>query len=341
MSSILYLIKQLLSGKVKEMEFNLSIDTDDNESEEHNDAPVYVEDSKLFIQKDKLEELAGEIKRNSMKKVIRIEPYVKECIALTDSKFGGYPYWPIDMEYPVNSEGVKLVLLAQINLSELQNNLSTGKDSSSELSLLPSTGLLQFLISCDDIMGLDDEKGYKVVYHKTIDPSVTEESVKALGIKAASDLNQVAGADGKYAPLSDCYALKFKEDEEFIGFGCCEFESVFAKTLKDKFGIDMYTYDIKAYSKLFKFLDSDTFDYLSETFNESQGHKMLGYPYFTQEDPRNPGENDVLLFQMDSDDTSDDISIMWGDSGVGNFFISSDALKAFDFEKATYNWDCY
>lgn len=43
----------------------------------------------------------------------------------------------------------------------------------------------------------------------------------------------------------------------------------------------------------------------------------------------------MLLFQLD---TVEDI--MWGDSGVANFFISRDALKNKDFSKVYYNWDC-
>ena len=32
--------------------------------------------------------------------------------------------------------------------------------------------------------------------------------------------------------------------------------------------------------------------------------------------------------------------IMWGDCGVGNFFISSDDLKRLDFSRVLYTWDC-
>ena len=39
----------------------------------------------------------------------------------------------------------------------------------------------------------------------------------------------------------------------------------------------------------------------------------------------------TLLFQMDSD-----MHIMWGDSGVANFFIKNDN----DFDDVFYTWDC-
>ena len=70
---------------------------------------------------------------------------------------------------------------------------------------------------------------------------------------------------------------------------------------------------------------------------EAAFHQLGGYPYFTQDDPR-PGQYedfDTLLFQLDSCDL-----VLWGDYGVGNFFISRDALKRRDFSKVLYNWDC-
>ena len=39
-------------------------------------------------------------------------------------------------------------------------------------------------------------------------------------------------------------------------------------------------------------------------------------------------------------DTDDDAEIMWGDSGVANFFIQEKDLAAEDFSDVLYNWDC-
>jgi len=68
---------------------------------------------------------------------------------------------------------------------------------------------------------------------------------------------------------------------------------------------------------------------------------MFGSPYFTQYDPRSYKENlekyNICLFQMDTDD---DAEIMWGDSGVANFFIQEKDLAAEDFSDVLYNWDC-
>ena len=37
---------------------------------------------------------------------------------LSDTKFGGVPYWNPEMEYPRDSEGAPLALLAQLNMKD-------------------------------------------------------------------------------------------------------------------------------------------------------------------------------------------------------------------------------
>ena len=70
---------------------------------------------------------------------------------------------------------------------------------------------------------------------------------------------------------------------------------------------------------------------------DGSGHKLGGYPYFTQEDPRS-AEGMELLLQLDSDDS---VNMMWGDVGVGNFFIAPEDLKRGDFSRVAYSWDCH
>ena len=68
------------------------------------------------------------------------------------------------------------------------------------------------------------------------------------------------------------------------------------------------------------------------------GHKIGGYPGFTQWDPRGEGDShDVLLFQLDSDYHDSEDRVLWGDCGIGNFFINREKLKNCD---VIYNWDC-
>jgi uncharacterized protein YwqG len=62
--------------------------------------------------------------------------------------------------------------------------------------------------------------------------------------------------------------------------------------------------------------------------------------FLPKSDPRQYNANIqdyILLFQLDSEDAENEI--MWGDSGVGNFFIHPEDLKKRDFSKVLYNWD--
>ena len=90
----------------------------------------------------------------------------------------------------------------------------------------------------------------------------------------------------------------------------------------------------KEYS--FQFDEADLGEEVYDEFS-GIGCKLLGYPFFTQYDPRRKGdEHDTLLFQLDSDS----VHVMWGDVGVCNFFINEEALKNMDFSDVLYNWDC-
>ena len=69
------------------------------------------------------------------------------------------------------------------------------------------------------------------------------------------------------------------------------------------------------------------------------GHKIGGFPNFTQSDIREIGDYDILLLQIDSEGTEKN-EIMWGDCGIANFFIREKDLKELNFYKTIYNWDC-
>ena len=104
--------------------------------------------------------------------------------------------------------------------------------------------------------------------------------------------------------------------------------------------------NISAKGKGFRELNEEIADALRKgsrvELTEVEGHRVGGYPSFTQLDPReydqNFQEHTVLLFQLDSNDED---GIMWGDSGVCNFFIRPDDLAKRDFSGVLYNWDCY
>lgn len=251
---------------------------------------------------------------------------------LFQSKFGGVPYLPKDVEAPKNKKNEQLTLLAQINIEELlKNNIYPMEE-----------GILQFWILNDDVLGLDYDThlgdGFKVVYYKEIDKSVTEEEVLEK-YKPYKD-------EDSYFPIENEFSLSFKLTDGYFSDSNDDFREIVDKEMK-KFHIE----NKEKYKEILKVYDNkeylsywDIWDILEEDKEIGKklfeaGHKIGGFPNFTQSDVREIGDYEILLLQIDSEGTEKN-EIMWGDCGIANFFIREKDLKELNFEKVIYNWDC-
>ena len=252
---------------------------------------------------------------------------------LFQSKFGGVPYLPKDVEAPKNKENEQLTLLAQINIDELpENNIYPMKE-----------GILQFWILNDDILGLDYDThlgdGYKIIYYKEIDKSVTEEEILEK-YKPYKDEDSYFPIEGEFSlsfKLTDGYCtasddrfskLFIKEIEKFEKEKGEEYKEIFEKYKKNNIGYNI-CYDFYEIFEEDKNLNDKLF---------GAGHKIGGYPDYTQNDIRDE-EYEILLLQIDSEETEKN-EIIWGDCGIANFFIREKDLKELNFDKVIYNWDC-
>lgn len=166
----------------------------------------------------------------------------------------------------------------------------------------PERGLLQFFIEPDDMYGVDS---YKIKYI---------ENIKA-------DKSQL---------VQDFSFLKELEEDWYMPF---EFEGKMKFLLTEM----PITSSVRGFENAFKDIEmnEDEEEALSEIY--ICDCRVGGYPYFTQNDPREGAEYDILLLQLDTEDVCE---MMFGDSGVGNFFINSEDLKNCDFSKVLYTWDC-
>ena len=265
-----------------------------------------------------------EIKKNNSRECINIIIEENNSLNLTDSKFGGLPYISTDADTPKDSNDNQLALLAQINCSDLPEN-----------TLYPKDGLLQFWISRNDDFGLDNKKDYCVKYIENIEDNITKESI----------LNKYKLLDEEnseeYSPFSKkntSFALKFEKGISTITSTDFLFEDTALKTIHELFPDENI-------EDLYDDLERDVFDTLFKAFN-GVDHAIGAYPTFTQWDPRNPEEKDaygITLLQVEShwDNDSNNNEIMWGDSGVANFFINKEKLEHLNFEDVLFNWDCF
>lgn len=256
---------------------------------------------------------------------------VKAETGLFDNKIGGTPYFPKDMEYPTGKdngyEGQPLTLLAQLNFEKLPH-----------IPDFPEKGILQFFIAGDDMYGMSSEcygeslmkqDNFRVIYHENI---ITDESK----LLSPGEIPKYSGDDEETLPFTGEYLLSAPEKCEMPANDCdYRFGDVFVKCYNEVSDEPINS---------FWDIDEETFEALNED-NEAGDAFIGGYPVFTQSDPREDDEVlsqcDVVLFELDScDNSKKGIDIMWGDAGTGCFLISRDRLKALDFSRVIYNYDC-
>ncbi|UNU24822.1 YwqG family protein [Microcoleus vaginatus] len=252
----------------------------------------------------------------TIKPYIEIQTQNNDDVNWWQSKFGGLPYLPKGFEYPKTADGKYLFLLAQINFSEVP-----------PLDGFPERGILQFYIADDYLYGLDlgtsadvdnptVEDRFKIIYFPQ--PDFRVENI----ITNYDFLPEL-----EFIPVNGCCSLQFTKKYAPISTNDYQFIELLPEEINQLF------------------MNPEIEDEYRE-ISHSLGHKIGGYPYFTQDDVRKYSSNsdqkqkpDILLFQMDSD-CNETVDIMWGDNGVGNFFIDESALRELDFSKVLYNWDC-
>ncbi len=230
----------------------------------------------------------------------------KPCVKITltetkpsifESKVGGLGYIPHDGNFPTDSKGRQLRLLAQIDCAEIQ------------LDKFPEKGLLQFWIAGTSIYGCDydnhtNQDGFRVIYYPEVDTTITEDEISNKMTNTEDDYDEFL-----FPVDRECGMTFEKSENRFIDYDAYFFDDDYEESDED------------------------------DDWTVNAGHKVGGYPYFTQFEPRNEEqmkEYDFLLFQLDSDSDK----VLWGDLGIGNFFISSEKLKNLDFSDVFYNWDC-
>ena len=257
---------------------------------------------------DEVCRLVAEIRSRTKKKSLRLIERKGFTPTLTCSKLGGVPYWDMKLPFPEDG-GEKMIMAAQINLSEAPVK-----------TLLPDHGLLQFFLPADE----EDISGFPatVIYHETIDPTVTAEDVMALGITTAAE-------DFEYCEIfarDDIPLLLVGED--MMMTECSDECSSIMHGIAEEMGIDL----------------DPTLEYyeltvhLPEGFSiPSGGSHLLGYPEFACHDPRWDSEKkyDTLLLQL-----SYDLPAMYT-SGKAHFFISGEALTQLDFSDVMFYIDYY
>lgn len=247
-----------------------------------------------------LEEFKSEIEKFKLETVrITAIPNVnKSPLSLKQSKFLGTPFFPIRLEYPKNKLGKPLIMWAQLNFEEIPDLIN-----------FPQKGILQFFLS-PVFWGDIREGDLRIFYHENLD----QETI--------TDFSFLEPELYEDSPIHIGHSLSFKKEVEY---GSTE-DIRFTPKFKGK--------------TFYEFAESLTKEKKEELtkFFHICGHKLGGYAYFTQTDPRQYDRkmrDHLLLLQIDTDD-----KIMFGDAGVCNFFISKEDLRNKNFTNVYFYWDC-
>ena len=211
-------------------------------------------------------------------------------------------------------------MLAQINFDQENTD-----------SPLPKKGMLQFFINDDDLMGVDyddqtKQQNFRVIYHETIDYKITKESIKNLEIPDSKNAQAY--------PICEEYKISLHKKIDYANPGDIHFVKFFQLAYKE-----VYNKDLKDDDYFNKILDDKDANILREELESKEVcHRMLGYSCFTQDDPRYDkkyADYDTLLLQIASEGNF----VIWGEGGIGNFFIPKKSLIEKDFNNVLYNWD--
>jgi len=305
----------------------------------------------------------GEAKGLAVEQMVRLieERTGRACVRLVpevgrpkpwESKIGGCPYLPKGFDYPfeespvtaeskekqpvgkagtsgdagpssageaIRTERVPLRFLAQLNFAEMP-----------PLEGFPAEGILQFYISGCEAYGLNfenpvEQKGFRVVFHER----VVEDASALAPLPAPEQTGE------ETFPVSEELRLRF----EASSMPMCGGDFRFDKLLLEVYNEAHPAAPVPSLANAPEEELNKVYDRL-----DARGHRVGGYPLFSQLDPREYHEDlrdhTVLLLQLDTDST-DAYSIAWGDSGVCNFFIRPSDLQRRDFSQVLYNWDCY
>lgn len=235
----------------------------------------------------------------------------RPCIRFTLDGRGGRSIigGKINEEPPRSASGKPMRLLAAIFCSELPEN-----------DIFPQRGVLRFYIVPDDTYGADFDalnvqKNFRVLFDADEDSFTTSTHFVL---------------DDENFPIFGAFRPSFTADTEAMTI--CDY--MFDSTAQDAI-------NESAEQGLSK---DDYYDSEFTAMIGGEGHKLGGYPMFTQWDPRDESrymKYDCLLLQIDTDYNNGENKTMFGDSGVCNFFVPREKLKNQDFSDVLYTWDCY
>ena len=250
------------------------------------------------------------------------------------SKIGGKPYLPKDFIWPYY-QGLPLSFLAQISLEEVS---LLDKDK-----LLPSTGMLYFFYEletqewgyspqnkgCAKVFYFEDSSNFELIDF----PKNMEDDYKIPEFKINFKSNiSLPSYEDFFNLVEDKEELKDITENEFYDIYHSAYDELSKK----------YLVPIEKYIKLLAYPDVIQNSMEEECAVVARGFNMggIGYPKKYKEEIKKASKDWILLFQMDTVETSD-YELMFGDCGHIYFWIKKEDLANKNFENIWLILQCY
>lgn len=246
---------------------------------------------------------------------------------IRDSKFRGKPFLPKGVAFPRNKLGEKMVLLVQINFEQVP-----------DLEPFPQSGILQIFVTSN----VNQEHVWGKNNYYSGDPWVPLEyfehlqkqdyfKVQYFSAEACQQESQPIGDEellDDILPIMSPMKLEFEIGEEYCGVEDYRFWD-YLRVSPEEFFAKHGNEEWDDLDNFFRFLASEDLA------------KLGGYGRFTCGDPRTElkARNEwMVLLNIESGPVGRE-EILWGDNGVGTFFIREPDLKNLNFSAVAYYWD--
>lgn len=237
--------------------------------------------------------------------MLRTSACSEDDIAIGQTKIGGLPDLPKDVNYPTFGDK-PLVFLAQINLSEIPSSIRP--------VVLPEVGMIYFF-SFHGYVGEDfwsDEQEEAPDFSKVIHYTGSQDTLVRASQSDAIKVCKAACVEFVLMPSlprGGSSWMRETRDPQVVALGWTEEEYE---------RLDQLYFD---------------FNWIASQVIDGPNHKLFGFADSIQKAVTTAGRR--LLCQIDSDYRNLDTDMMWGDGGTIYFVISHDDFARLDFSRVT------
>lgn len=229
-----------------------------------------------------------------------------DSLGFKASKYLGYPFIPLEMEYPKDKNGKVFIPTIQINFADIP-----------KMGRYPEKGILQIFLS-QDFNFREEDCFVRYIREEQLEwPHITDFSFLKDELYANNPFKQIYKLEFEQ---STCWA---SEKDSHYAFTCEEF---------DDLTIEEYLWELMDE-------DEDAYDECRDFFADGMGSKLGGYGHFVHGDIREI-KTDIkdyeLLLQIDGSDEA----VHNGEEDVYlHVFIDKEDLAKADFSKVRVDWE--